>query len=84
MRLHIGSIIILICGLAAIIPGIITLFGEGEWVHELLRQPAGAIALLVIGVSCVLAAFFPLLATYLTGREHGDTKLNKKDSDGNG
>ena len=42
MRFHIGSLIILICGLCAIIPGIMTLFGEGEWVHELLREPAGA------------------------------------------
>ncbi len=70
MRLHIGSIILLVCGLCAIIPGFMTLFGAGEWIHELLREPAGAIALLVIGCSCVFAALFPLLATFLTRREH--------------
>ena len=77
MRLHNGSIIVLICGLCAIIPGIMTLFGAGEWVHDLLREPAGAIALLVIGGSCVLAAFFPLLAAYLTRREHEGTALQE-------
>ena len=81
MRFHIGSLIILICGLSAIIPCIMTLFGEGEWVHELLREPAGAIALLVIGASCLLAAFFPMLAGYLTSREQGESQPKDEDQE---
>ncbi|MDO4225938.1 hypothetical protein [Neisseria sp.] len=84
MRLHIGSIIVLICGLTALIPGLMVLFGFGGWVHELLDQPIGAIALLVIGGSCMLAAFFPLLATYLTRREQGKAPFEEDGEDGNG
>lgn len=71
MRFHIGSIIVLICGLTALVPGLMVLFGYGNLIHKLLDQPAGAIALLVIGGSCILAAFFPLIATYLTRKELG-------------
>lgn len=84
MRFHIGSIIVLICGLTALIPGLMVLFGFGGWVHDLLDQPIGAIALLVIGGSCMLAAFFPLLATYLTRREQGKTPFEEDGEDGNG
>ncbi|MCP2041599.1 hypothetical protein L1281_002208 [Neisseria sp. HSC-16F19] len=70
MRFHIGSLIMAICGLAALIPGLMTLLGYGHWIHRLLDQPLGAIALLVIGGSCLLAAFFPLLAAHLTRREN--------------
>ncbi len=92
MRFHIGSIIVLICGLTALIPGLMVLFGFGGWVHDLLDQPIGAIALLVIGAiallviggSCMLAAFFPLLATYLTRREQGKTPFEEDGEDGNG
>ncbi len=87
MRFHIGSIIVLICGLTALIPGLMVLFGFGGWVHDLLDQPIGAIALLVIGGSCMLAAFFPLLATYLTRREQGKTPFEEdgeNGEDGNG
>lgn len=79
-RLHIGSIIILICGLSAVIPGLMVLFGLGGWVHDLLDQPIGAIALLVIGGSCVLAAFFPLAATYLTRKEMGKTPFEEDET----
>ncbi|WP_274571137.1 hypothetical protein [Neisseria leonii] len=71
MRLHTGSIIILICGLAALIPGLMTLLGFGEQIHALLDEPIAAVALLAIGVSCLSAALFPLAATYLTRREQG-------------
>lgn len=84
MRFHIGSIIVLICGLTALIPGLMVLFGFGGWVHELLDQPIGAIALLVIGGSCMLAAFFPLLATYLTRREQGKTPFEDDEEDNSG
>lgn len=84
MRLHIGSIIVLICGLTALIPGLMVLFGFGGWVHELLDQLIGAIALLVIGGSCMLAAFFPLLATYLTRREQGKTPFEDDEEDNSG
>ncbi|WP_373699253.1 hypothetical protein [Neisseria dentiae] len=84
MRFHIGSIIVLICGLAALIPGLMVLFGYGGWVHDLLDQPIGAIALLVIGGSCMLAAFFPLLATYLTRREQGKPPFEDDGEDGSG
>lgn len=80
MRLPIGSIIILICGLTAIIPGLMTLLGLGGWVHELLNQPIGGIALLVIGGACVLAAFFPVVATYLTRKEQGKTPFDEADN----
>ncbi|WP_373796471.1 hypothetical protein [Neisseria dentiae] len=84
MRFHIGSIIVLICGLTALIPGLMVLFGFGGWVHDLLDQPIGAIALLVIGGSCMLAAFFPLLATYLTRREQGKTPFEEDGENGEG
>ncbi|MDO4694085.1 MAG: hypothetical protein Q4A62_05600 [Eikenella sp.] len=71
MRLPVGSVIILICGLCALIPGLMTLLGMGDWIHEVLNQPIGGIALLIIGGCCLLAAFFPLFATYLTRREQG-------------
>lgn len=70
MKFHIGSIIILICGLCALIPGLMVLFGMGGWVHEVLDQPIGGIALLAIGLCGVLAAVFPLLVKFLTQREH--------------
>lgn len=80
-RMHIGSIIILICGLSAIIPGMMTLLGMGGWVHELLNQPLGAIALLVIGGSCVLAALFPVFTTtYLTRKEMGKTPFEEDET----
>lgn len=84
MRFHIGSIIVLICGLTALIPGLMVLFGFGGWVHDLLDQPIGAIALLVIGGSCMLAAFFPLLATYLTRREQGKPPFEEDGENGEG
>ena len=66
MRLPVGSIIILVCGLTALIPGLMVLVGLGSWVHEMLDEPIGGIALIAIGMCCVLAAAFPIVATYLT------------------
>lgn len=71
MRFHIGTVVMLIFGLCAVIPGVMTLLGKGEWIHDLLRDPAGAIALLAIGGSCLFAAFFPMVVTYLTRKEQG-------------
>ena len=67
-------------GLSAIIPGLMTLLGMGGWVHELLNQPLGAIALLVIGGSCVLAALFPVFTTYLTRKEMGKTPFEEDET----
>lgn len=69
MKFHIGSAVILICGLCALIPGLMVLFGMGQWVHEVLDQPAGGFALIAIGLCCVLAAVFPMLVVVLTKRE---------------
>lgn len=74
MRFHIGSVIILFCGLYALIPGILTLLGFGHIVHELLDQPIGGIALIGIGLCCVVAAVFPALVYYLTKREREPDK----------
>lgn len=79
MRLPVGSIIILVCGLTALIPGLMVLIGLGAWVHELLDQPAGGLALIGIGMCCVLAAIFPIVATYLTRKEQGKTPFDEAD-----
>ncbi|MDO5640303.1 MAG: hypothetical protein Q4G28_10600 [Neisseria sp.] len=80
MRLPIGSIIILVCGLTALVPGLLVLLGLGSWVHELLDQPIGGWALLGIGMCCVLAAVFPIVATYLTRKEQGKTPFDEADN----
>lgn len=69
MKLHIGSLIILFCGLCALIPGLLTLLGYGHIIHELLDQPIGGVALVGIGLCGVAAALFPGLIRYLTERE---------------
>lgn len=74
MKFHIGSIIILICGLCALIPGLMVLFGMGGWVHDVLDQPVGGFLLLGIGLCGVLAALAPMLIMFLTKREQGGKK----------
>ena len=70
MRLHIGSGILLACGVCALVPGVMIVLGAGAKIHPLLTDRAAAMAFLVIGASCIFAAFFPKVATYLTRKEH--------------
>ena len=58
---------------------LLVLFGLGAWVHELLDQPIGGLALIGIGLCCVLAAAFPVVATYLTRKEQGKTPFDEAD-----
>lgn len=69
MRFHIGSIIILVCGLCALVPGLLTVAGYGRLIHELLDQPVGGIALIGIGLCGIGAAVMPMLVYRLTKRE---------------
>lgn len=70
MRLSIGSVILLLMGLFSAIPGLLAVSGLGALLHPLLNDRLAGIALLAIAVSCIGAAFFPLVAVTLTRREN--------------
>lgn len=70
MKLSVAALILLLMGLACAVPGIVSLAGKGAVLHPLLEQRIAGMALVGIAICCIGGAFFPIVATYLTRREH--------------
>lgn len=62
-------LIVALCGLGALIPGLMIVFGFGDWVHDILNEPVAGFALIGIGLCVTLSAVFPILVRLLTERE---------------